>query len=180
MMDFVITGNTVKLPFLDNFEIKGNPEFIYLGHKDIIIKNIAKATMIIFLTFDDEKNIIKYFLIQLEEFLSNNTSTYNYRPTETEIHGEYEFVMNNFCFDIIENAENEPKSDSAQLIDFCLDSGYKMPQVIMNHRLIYLPDKERRREILVIYAEDISLYNMIYEELYNEETGFTPLFEKAK
>ena len=92
----------------------------------------------------------------------------------------YDFYLHNFCFDIYKYAEEHPNSDAAQMIVFCKKRGYKMPRLNITNRLVHIFGENQRKEVLLIYAEDLTLRGFTFKDIYNEGEGFTLLFHEEK
>jgi hypothetical protein len=179
-MKYIRKENCIEIPSFESFRFLISDEFKYLGSHRIIIKDNSKADLLIFVVSDNNKTINKYFLVQIEKFLPNNDFRYNYSSETKKKFSGYEFYLDNFCFDIYKHAEEYPDSDVAQMIDFCKEQGYKMPRVNITNRLVHVFGEDHRKEILLIYAEDLTLRGFTFKDMYNEREGFTTLFHKEK
>ena len=49
----------------------------------------------------------------------------------------------------------KPESDAGHVWAMLKASGYKWSRDAMNVRLVYLPDEQKRTELMIIYAEDL-------------------------
>jgi hypothetical protein len=50
---------------------------------------------------------------------------------------------------------SKPGSDSEQVQALLRAKGYTMPDGMMNVRLVHLLDRQKRKELMIIYAEDL-------------------------
>jgi len=55
----------------------------------------------------------------------------------------------------VPTTEARPESDGAHARQLLRDHGITLPAHMLYERFIYLPDSTRRRELMVIYAEDV-------------------------
>jgi hypothetical protein len=57
-------------------------------------------------------------------------------------------------------------------------AGYQMPKEQLNLRLIHLPDEAKRKELMIVYAEDMALSGTSVEKL--NQTGGQATWEEVK
>jgi hypothetical protein len=102
-----------------------------------------------------DNTIQSLYWIQFEEYLPTNQSTYGYKFEKvTTISGR--------SFDTAAGAANtsqrrgRPDSDANRAIDFLAGKGYKMPAEVARVRFVHLPDEAKRKELMIVYAEDLA------------------------
>ena len=105
-------------------------------------------------TEHDTKKIERLYWVQFEGYL----------PTKPELHYEYnsprhtsiggmDFYVDTFVRPA--NAETRPGSDRAHMEAVVRAQGYRMPSGMMYVRLVHLLDPQRRRELMIVYGEDL-------------------------
>ncbi|MBP7371138.1 MAG: hypothetical protein KA902_06820, partial [Arenimonas sp.] len=59
----------------------------------------------------------------------------------------------------------KPGSDLEHAYKLITDAGYILPADLMNVRFVYIPDSAKRKELMVIYAEDMAPTGVTSAEL---------------
>lgn len=127
----------------------------YVGADPWILYGVADCEVHVFVEADPGKNVKRFYWIQFESYVPTRPELrYNYAPTRTDKLGGMDFnVRARF------GSSNEtPKggSDNEHVQALIRAKGYKFPAGMMNVRLVHLPDPEKRKELMIIYAEDLA------------------------
>jgi hypothetical protein len=126
----------------------------YVGSDRWNLYDFADAEVHVFVEADAQKRIQRVYWLQFEGFLPDNTHTYKYPFTEKLTHDGLEFdVKARFG---PTNQPPKPGSDLERVLSLLGKGGYQMPAESMNVRLVYLPDEAKRKELMIIYAEDLA------------------------
>jgi hypothetical protein len=127
----------------------------YVGADRWILYGVADCEIHVFVEADEQKNIQRFYWLQFESFLpSKPEMKHNYAATRTDKLGGMDFnVRARFG-----SSDEVPKqgSDLEHIYKLIEAKGYKLPAGMMNVRLVHLPDPEKRKELMIIYAEDIA------------------------
>jgi hypothetical protein len=130
-------------------------DYKYLGSQRFTLYGVANAEQHFFVKAAPDHTIRSVYWIQFEEYLPDNQSTYGYKFEKvTSISGRN--------FDTVAGAGNtsqrrgRPDSDGNRATDFLAAKGYKLPAEAMRVRFVYLPDDAKRKELMIIYAEDMA------------------------
>ena len=138
-----------KLPAI---AIQIDPAFRYAGGTSFILYDVARAEQHHFVVADAERRVLRQLWFQLEGYLENNTRTYNYSGMDTFILNGFTFLHNTALMNIEQDYAARPGSDSAHVVDFFRDKGYRLPGEVIFHRMVWL-DADRRNELMIIYSE---------------------------
>jgi hypothetical protein len=125
------------------------PAFTYVGGQRFILGGTADAEQHIFVTADSSRAIQRLYWIQIEERLPDRPGTYNY---------DADRVLNAQGIELRANvrAYTTPPaagSDRARAFALLHARGYTVPDGATRARLIYLPEPNARREVMIIYIE---------------------------
>lgn len=89
-------------------------------------------------------------------FLPDTQHIYSYQPDETFVLGPFEFIYANGVMDLDVAVQQRPDSDGAHVVAFLRQNGFRRSGGTMNERYVYLPDQEKRNELMIIYSEPLA------------------------
>ena len=135
----------------------------YVGADRWNLYDFADAEVHVFVEADAQKRVQRLYWVQFEAFLPDNERTYKYPFIETATLAGLEFDVNRSYAPT--NMTSRPGSDRERVFAMVGKAGYQMPKEQLNVRLVHLPDKEKRKELMIIYGEDLKMSNTSVEEL---------------
>ncbi len=141
----------------------------YIGADRWNLYEIADCEIHVFVEADEEKNIKKYYWIQFESYLPSKPEySYNYR-------GGNDMLIAGLDFNVRARfgSTSDPiksGSDLERVVNLISASGYKLPADIMNVRFIHLLDNTKRKELMIIYGEDLSPTGLRTTDLIGDGT----------
>lgn len=127
----------------------------YAGADRWILYDVADCELHAFVDPDSKKNVQGLYWIQFE----------GYVPTRPELRHDYDSPRHanlggkDFFVDTwvrMKNAKLRPGSDSEHIQSLIQSKGYRLPDAMMYVRLVHLLDEQTRKELMIIYGEDIS------------------------
>jgi len=127
----------------------------YLGADRWVLYDIADCELHAFAEPDGEKNVQHLYWVQFEGYI----------PSRPDLHHTYDSPWHatigglDFYVDTWVRAKNEsiePGSDRAHIEALIRLKGYKMPDGMMYVRLVHLLDEQNRKELMIIYGEDLT------------------------
>ncbi len=127
----------------------------YLGADRWHLFGVADCEIHIFVEADRQKNVKRYYWIQFESYLPEYPDYfYEYKKGHNEQIAGLDFNLR-ARFGL--SAET-PKagSDLEHALQLITARGYKLPADLMNVRFVHLTDASKRKELMVIYAEDMA------------------------
>jgi hypothetical protein len=151
-----VSGRVLTSASMPAVRIEFGEGFRYVGGQDFVLYEVANAEQHFFVDAGADGRIKRLYWVQFEGYLPTNTHSYDYdSPTKVDI-GGLEFVADAFPANVASN-EGRPDSDGAHARAFLTAKGLKMASddVIMQ-RLVHLVDKEKRNELMIIYAEALN------------------------
>ena len=128
----------------------------YIGADRWVLYDVADAEIHAFVEADAAKKVQRVYWIQFEAIVpAKPESKYNYdRDPIGEIAGLPFHIRARFGLGAGETTR--AGSDAEHLHRLLEAAGYTLPDEIMNVRLIHLPTEDRRKELMVIYMEDLA------------------------
>jgi hypothetical protein len=127
----------------------------YVGADRWVLFGIADCELHAFVEADDQRNVRRFYWVQFEGYL----------PTKPELHHRYDSPRHanigglDFYVDTAMSVSDEkttPGSDSEHIRALIDGHGYKRPAQTMYVRFVYLLDEEKRKELMIIYSEDLA------------------------
>jgi hypothetical protein len=126
----------------------------YVGADRWILYDIADCEVHVFVDADAQRNVQRLYWVQFE----------GYVPSKPELHHEYDSPRHarigglDFFVDTwvrAKDASTRPGSDREHITALIKAKGYKMPANMMDVRLVHLLDPQMRKELMIIYGEDL-------------------------
>ena len=172
-----INKNIVSVQGLIQFQFQLDSRFRYIGRLDIMLDDITRAEIDIFLDPDEKTNDAnRYFLVQNEYRPVSSQKSYHYKHDNfIELWGLSWQIDNSIWHGDL----NDTNSDSTQVHLFALNKGFNFPEYMMNNKLMHLYGKNKHGELLLIYGEnaltqpvgwkEIIKNNAIDKQIWNKE-----------
>jgi hypothetical protein len=127
----------------------------YCGADRWTLFDIADCELHAFVDPDEDKNVRRLYWIQFEQYLASKPDLHHeYKsPRHARIGGEDFYVDTDAG-----SLETKPKagSDGEHIRAMIAARGYKFPREFMSVRFVHLLDAAKRKELMIIYAEDLS------------------------
>lgn len=141
------------------------PESVqYVGADRWILYGIADCELHTFVEADAQRNVQHLYWIQFEGYIPTRPDlhhTYD-SPRHTAI-GGLDFYVDTWVRP--NDAATEPGSDREHIETLIRSKGYKMPAGMMYVRLVHLLDEQKRKELMIIYGEDLASTRLTAAEL---------------
>ena len=128
----------------------------YIGSTRWNLFDVADAEIYMFVEADANKKIQRYYWIQFEAYLPSAPDYfYEYKNGTNEIISNLDFNLRARFGPTAKTPK--PGSDLEHAFKLITDAGYTLPRDLMNVRFVHLTDATKRKELMVIYAEDLAL-----------------------
>ena len=127
----------------------------YVGADRWVLYGIADCELHAFVEADAQKNVQRLYWVQFEGYLPSRPDlhhTYD-SPKHTTI-GGMDFYVDTWVR--TKDTTTESGSDREHIEVLVRAKGYRMPEAMMYVRLVHLLDKEKRKELMIIYGEDLA------------------------
>lgn len=151
-----VHGQILTSPEMPAVRLEFGKDFKYVGSQSFILYDVANAEQHFFVDADNQGRISRFYWVQFEGYLPNNTHTYHYKATKTINLGGLDFIADAYARNIKDNP-GRPNSDSSRARAFLESKGFRLASNdILLQRLVHLVDEARRNELMIIYVEDLS------------------------
>lgn len=152
----------------------------YVGADRWILYGMANCELHAFVEADRQKNVQRLYWVQFEAYLPTRPElkhTYN-SPRIAKL-GGMDFYVDTWVRPT--NAATKPGSDLEHIEALIRAKGYKLPAGMMSVRLVHLLSERKRKELMVIYSEDITPTGFAATELLpgGNAHGRWPAIEKG-
>jgi hypothetical protein len=135
----------------------------YIGADRWVLYDMADCELHAFVDADAGKHVRRLYWVQFEGYLATKPElqhTYD-SPTHADI-GGMDFYVDTWIRGA--NEEKRPGSDLEHILALIRNKGFLMPEGMTYVRLVHLFDA-KRKELMIIYAEDIAPTGLTAAEL---------------
>jgi hypothetical protein len=152
----VVSANTVRSerdPAV-TLELPGSVE--YVGAARWVLYGLADCEVHVFVDADSAKRVSRLYWIQFEGYLPHISASYNSynSPVRVDLGGGREFIVDGGLFRT--TTASRPGSDRERVLEMLKAKGYVIPPEMLTRRMVHLPTPDRRKELMIIYAEDLA------------------------
>jgi len=127
----------------------------YIGADRWILYEIADCEVQVFVDSDTQKNVQRLYWVQFEGYIPSKPElkhTYD-SPRHTNI-GGLDFFVDTWVRQ--KDAPSRGGSDRQHVETLIRNHGYIMPEGMAYLRLVHLLDESKRKELMIIYGEDLA------------------------
>jgi hypothetical protein len=148
--------------------LRFNKNFKYIGKQTFILFENSKVTQLYY-AYASGNQVKAFYTVQFEEYLPEIDETYNYSIEDSlEMNGAF------FLYGPVFNEPNKTlnesrKSDVWHKYKYLQSKGFTLPDEVGGHRFVKVLGPARKKEMLIVYNEDIKLSNTTFAEI-NEGT----------
>lgn len=144
-----VRGNTLRVDLPGISAIQVQRDFRYAGSHRFVLKGVADAEQHAFAAVDAAGAIERFYWFQFESLLPNAKGSYDYAQDERLLLAGLEWRAQVRRY----TAAPDPDGDQAALYKLFAARGWRQPLPALRARLVYLPNADRRDELMIIYAE---------------------------
>jgi hypothetical protein len=162
--DRTVKGTTVTSTHDPAVRIQFPPTAQYVGAARWPLYDLADCELHVFVDADPQRNVTHLYWVQFEGYL----------PTKPDMHHTYDSPRHlqlgglDFYVDTwvrASTASTRSGSDREHVTKLLEAHGYKMPANTMDVRLVHLLDAEKRKELMIIYSEDLASSGFTADDL---------------
>ena len=146
---FGAVGNRLDLRIGGLAAIEVAPTFTYLGGSRFILGGTADAEQHLFVVADSSKAVTRLFWIQIESRLPTRPGNYDYSADSMVTIQGFPLAANRRTY----TTPPDPTSDRARAFALVEARGLRVPEGATRVRLVYLPERPARREVMIVYLE---------------------------
>ncbi len=152
----------------------------YVGADQWVLYGMADCEVHAFVEADGENSVQRLYWVQFEGYIPTKPDLkHEYdSPRHTKI-GGLDFYVDTWVRQ--HDAETRPGSDREHVEALIRTHGYRMPAGMMYVRLVHLLDEPKRKELMIIYGEDLTPTGLTVAELHEGGKAYDrwPAIEKA-
>ena len=151
----VLGGNVVASERDPRVRVRLPREVQYVGADRWVLYGMADCELHAFVDVDAQKNVQRLYWVQFEGYLPTRPElkhTYD-SPKHANL-GGMDFYVDTWVR--TKDAETQPGSDLEHILALIAAKGYRMPEGMMYVRLVHLLDEQKRKELMIIYGEDVA------------------------
>jgi len=174
-----VEGNTITSERDPRVRIQVPKLAQYVGADRWVLYGIADCELHAFVEADGQNNLQRLYWVQFEGYL----------PTKPELKHNYDSPLHatisgmDFYVDTwvrANDAEIQPGSDREHIEVLIRAKEYKMPAGMMYVRFVHLLDEQKRKELMIIYGEDVASSGVTAAELHEGGKAYDqwPIIEK--
>jgi hypothetical protein len=127
----------------------------YVGADRWVLFGIADCELHAFVEADAQKNVQRLYWVQFEGYLPSRPDWHHtYDSPKHATIGGLDFYVDTWVR--AKEAAIDSGSDREHIETLIRARGYRMPEAMMYVRLVHLLDKEKRKELMIIYGEDLA------------------------
>jgi hypothetical protein len=166
-----VVGNVVVSERDPRVRVRLPREAQYVGADRWVLYGMADCELHAFVEADAQKHVQRLYWVQFEGYL----------PSRPELHHTYDSPRHaqigglDFYVDTWTRANGEEiqqGSDREHIEALVRAKGYQMPPGMMYVRLVHLLDEEKRKELMIIYGEDLAPTGLTAAELQKRGKGY--------
>ncbi len=166
-----VFGNTVVSSGEPEVTIEVDGSLRYVGRDRFILFGVAQAELFIFA--EERDGVVERMLwIQFEGYMDNNGYHYTYPPEPKERLGAHDYVYST-NLRRVESWEEIPDTDASHVVSLLSGEGLKLEKEFIFHRFVRTLDDSRRKELMIIYLEGLSVASYSPENFHWDRS--TPL-----
>jgi hypothetical protein len=138
-----------------NVRVQFPPSAEYVSADRWNLYDIADCELHAFVDSDAQKNVQRLYWVQFEGYLPSKPDlAHQYdSPRHTTI-GGLDFYVDTWVR--TKDAKTQEGSDRQHIEELLRSKGFNMPAGMMYVRLVHLLDERKRKELMIIYGEDLA------------------------
>ena len=129
------------------------PRFKYAGGQRFLLYGVAEAEQHFYVQSKPSGQIERFYWVQFEHYLPDNTHQYNYPSKRTADVGGLPFIYDTAVFSNYAGAVANPDSDGGKARTLLKRAGFELPAAAARIRMVHLTDNSKRTELMIIYGE---------------------------
>jgi len=127
----------------------------YVGADRWVLFGIADCELHAFVEADPQKNVQRLYWVQFEGYLPSKPDLHHtYDSPRHATIGGLDFYVDTWVRP--DSAQSDKGSDREHIEALLHQKGYRMPAGMMYVRLVHLLDQQKRKELMIIYGEDLA------------------------
>lgn len=156
-MDFglirTIQGDMILSPSMPRLGIRINPDYIYLGDLQYILRNTQHVEEFIFLCPSALGHVTRMLLVRFEGFLESKQGEYTLPDNRTVRLDNEDYFYDTLFIDLQEYLNRFPDSDIAHAADYIRQRAYTLAGDFIYQRFLRVVSGDRRYQFVIAFLE---------------------------
>jgi hypothetical protein len=159
-----VEGNVITSAHDPRARIRLPKSAEYAGADRWVLYGVADCELHAFVEADRENNVQRLYWVQFEGYVAAKPElTYQYDSPRHARLGGMDFYVDTWVRP--RDAATRSGSDREHIEALLRAKGFKMPAGMMYVRLVHLLDEQKRRELMIVYGEDLAPTGLIAADL---------------
>lgn len=126
----------------------------YVGADHWVLYGVADCELHAFAEADAQRNVQRLYWVQFEQYVPSRSDLHHtYASPKHATIGGMDFYVDTWVRP--RDANTQSGSDREHIEAMVRAQGYRMPEAMMYVRLVHLLDEAKRKELMIIYGEDL-------------------------
>lgn len=151
-----VQGNVLSSDSKPRVTVTFDSAFHYAGSQRFELYHVADAEQHFFVDADPGHQVRRFYWLQFEHYLPDNDHHYTYSPKHVIEIGGLSFIADTRIYTDYTALLPSPDSDGAKGRALLAAKLLKLPTAAIRARLIHLPDRDNRSELMIIYLEALA------------------------
>ena len=161
-----VSGNELISDYDPPFILRFDSTYQHVGGQKFILYGVADTEQHFFVETTADNELKSVYWVQYEAYLPGKHYTYDYDDSPLRLTlGDYEFYTDTDVVEFDPNKERQRGTDGAMARQFLAGKGYVFPNDFAYARLVYLTDESRQKELMIIFIDNLSAYELTAAEL---------------
>ena len=149
-----VSGNVITSERDPAVRIEVPEQAQYVGANRFVLYRMADCELHLFVEADAQKNVQRLYWVQFEQYLASRPEMHHtYDSPKHATIGGMDFYVDSWVR--TKDEKTESGSDLEHILALVRGKDYRMPEGMMYLRLVHLLDPAKRKELMIIYAEDL-------------------------
>lgn len=174
-----VEGTTLTSREPPSIRLQFDSAFQYLGSQEFDLYEVGHAEQHFFADAQEER-IRRLYWIQFEKYQPGHDYTHDYSNLpEVVTVGGHSFRTDARLWDF-DAMEVDPESDFGRALAFLEERGYMFGPAFARQRMVWVYDEAKLGDVIIIYAEDVSLHDLSAKKLSERESDWKTVAEELK
>jgi len=162
-----VSENRLFSPREPSLSMQFDSSFRYIGGQKFVLYAVADAEQHFFVETTADNILKSLYWVQFEAYLPDNTYQFDYEDSRARLQlNDYELYLDtSFGHSDPGQKKSSSRSDGYLVREFLLSKGYDVPEEYTYARLIHLTDASRRKELMIIFIDNLEAYGLTAADL---------------
>ena len=161
-----VRGNTIVSARDPAVTLRFDPAYEYAGGQKFVLYGVADVEQHFFVETTPAGELQSVYWIQFEGYLPDNDYAYDYDDSPLRLTlGDLEFYADTTPAESDPDRKRARGTDGAMARTLLASKGYEFPRHFAYARLVHLTDETQRKELMIIFVDDLARYGYTAPEL---------------